>query len=85
MVTTSIIALGPVNMPANVIRVMRAFRVVRLFGRMKWVALPLHILHKFTVTVTCYRYNVIRVMRAFRVVRLFGRMKWVTLPLHILQ
>ena len=35
VVTASLVALGPVNMPVNVIRVMRAFRVIRLFGRMK--------------------------------------------------
>jgi hypothetical protein len=35
VVTLSLVALGPVSMPANVIRVMRAFRVIRLFGRMK--------------------------------------------------
>lgn len=35
VVTLSLVALGPVTMPANVLRVVRALRVVRLFGRMK--------------------------------------------------
>ncbi len=35
VVSLSLVALGPVSMPINVIRVMRAFRVIRLFGRLK--------------------------------------------------
>jgi hypothetical protein len=35
VVTLSLVSLGPVSMPINVIRVMRAFRVIRLFGRLK--------------------------------------------------
>jgi hypothetical protein len=35
VVSLSLAALGPVTMPANAIRVVRALRVVRLFGRMK--------------------------------------------------
>ena len=34
VVSLSLIALGPVAMPINVLRSLRAFRVVRLFGRM---------------------------------------------------
>ena len=34
VVALSLIALGPVSMPINVLRSLRAFRVVRLFGRM---------------------------------------------------
>ena len=34
VVALSLIALGPVAMPINVLRSLRAFRVVRLFGRM---------------------------------------------------
>jgi hypothetical protein len=34
-VSLSLVALGPVSMPINVIRVLRAFRVIRLFGRLK--------------------------------------------------
>ena len=35
VISMSLIALGPVDMPVSVIRLMRTFRVVRLFGRMK--------------------------------------------------
>ena len=35
VVSMSLIALGPVKMPVNVIRSLRAFRVLRLFGRLK--------------------------------------------------
>jgi hypothetical protein len=35
VVSLSLMALGPVTMPANVMRVVRALRVVRLFGRMQ--------------------------------------------------
>jgi hypothetical protein len=34
VVSLSLVALGPISMPVNVLRSMRAFRVVRLFGRM---------------------------------------------------
>ena len=34
VVTLSLVALGPIAMPINVLRSLRAFRVVRLFGRM---------------------------------------------------
>ena len=34
VVTLSLVALGPLNFPMNVLRSLRAFRVVRLFGRM---------------------------------------------------
>ena len=34
VVALSLIALGPVRMPINVLRSLRAFRVVRLFGRL---------------------------------------------------
>jgi voltage-gated sodium channel len=34
VVTLSLVALGPLNIPMNVLRSLRAFRVVRLFGRM---------------------------------------------------
>lgn len=34
VVALSLIALGPINIPLNVLRSLRAFRVVRLFGRM---------------------------------------------------
>ena len=35
IVTLSLIALGPINMPINALRVLRSFRVLRLFGRME--------------------------------------------------
>jgi hypothetical protein len=35
VIALSLVALGPVDMPISVIRLMRTFRVVRLFGRMK--------------------------------------------------
>ena len=35
VVALSLIALGPVKVPVNVIRSLRAFRVIRLFGRLK--------------------------------------------------
>ncbi len=35
VIALSLVALGPVNMPISVIRLMRTFRVVRLFGRMR--------------------------------------------------
>ncbi len=35
VVALSLVALGPVNIPLNVIRSLRAFRVIRLFGRLK--------------------------------------------------
>jgi hypothetical protein len=35
VVTMSLVALGPVKVPVNVIRSLRAFRVIRLFGRLK--------------------------------------------------
>ena len=34
VVTLSLVALGPVSMPINVLRSIRALRVVRLFGRL---------------------------------------------------
>ncbi len=34
VVSLSLVALGPIDMPINVLRSLRAFRVVRLFGRM---------------------------------------------------
>ena len=34
VVSLSLVALGPMSMPINVLRSLRAFRVVRLFGRM---------------------------------------------------
>ncbi len=35
VIALSLVALGPVEMPISVIRLMRTFRVVRLFGRMR--------------------------------------------------
>jgi hypothetical protein len=35
VVAMSLVALGPVKVPVNVIRSLRAFRVIRLFGRLK--------------------------------------------------
>ena len=35
VVSMSLVALGPVKIPVNVIRSLRAFRVIRLFGRLK--------------------------------------------------
>jgi len=35
VVLMSLIALGPIRIPVSIIRLMRAFRVVRLFGRIK--------------------------------------------------
>ena len=35
IVTVSLVSLGPINLPTNVMRAMRAFRVVRLFGRLR--------------------------------------------------
>ena len=34
VVALSLVALGPIDMPVNVLRSLRAFRVIRLFGRM---------------------------------------------------
>ncbi len=31
----SLVALGPVNLPVTILRLMRALRVIRLFGRLK--------------------------------------------------
>jgi hypothetical protein len=35
VVTMSLIALGPINLPISILRLMRAFRIVRIFGRVK--------------------------------------------------
>ncbi len=35
VVALSLVALGPVNVPVNIVRSLRAFRVIRLFGRLK--------------------------------------------------
>jgi hypothetical protein len=35
IVTLALVALGPIDMPINALRVLRAFRVLRLFGRME--------------------------------------------------
>ncbi len=35
VVTLSLVALGPIDMPVTALRMMRAFRVIRLFGRLK--------------------------------------------------
>ena len=35
MVTLSLVSLGPLSLPTNVMRVMRAFRIVCLFGRLR--------------------------------------------------
>ncbi len=35
IVVMSLVALGPVGIPVTVLRFMRAFRVIRLFGRMR--------------------------------------------------
>ena len=35
VVVMSLVALGPVGIPVTVLRFMRAFRVIRLFGRMR--------------------------------------------------
>ena len=34
VIALSLIALGPVTMPVSVLRVIRAFRVIRIFGRL---------------------------------------------------
>ena len=35
MIILSLVALGPVSLPVSVLRLVRAFRVIRLFGRMR--------------------------------------------------
>ena len=35
IIILSLIALGPINIPASILRVIRAFRVIRIFGRLK--------------------------------------------------
>jgi hypothetical protein len=35
VVLMSLVALGPVDIPITILRLMRAFRVIRLFGRLK--------------------------------------------------
>ena len=35
VIILSLVALGPFNMPISVLRLVRAFRVIRLFGRMR--------------------------------------------------
>ena len=35
VVVMSLVALGPVGIPVTVLRFMRVFRVIRLFGRMR--------------------------------------------------
>jgi hypothetical protein len=35
VVAMSLIALGPIDMPISILRLMRAFRIVRIFGRIK--------------------------------------------------
>jgi hypothetical protein len=35
VVTMSLIALGPIDLPISILRLMRAFRVIRIFGRVK--------------------------------------------------
>ena len=33
VVVMSLIALGPIDMPISILRLMRAFRIIRMFGR----------------------------------------------------
>ena len=35
VVAMSLIALGPIDLPISILRLMRAFRIVRIFGRIK--------------------------------------------------
>ncbi len=35
VVSMSLIALGPIDLPVSILRLMRAFRVIRIFGRVK--------------------------------------------------
>ena len=35
VVTMSLVALGPIDLPISILRLMRAFRIIRLFGRIK--------------------------------------------------
>ena len=42
VVTLSLAALGPIDLPMTVLRMMRVFRVVRLFGRMRELRLYIY-------------------------------------------
>ena len=35
VVSMSLVALGPIDMPVSILRLMRAFRIIRMFGRIK--------------------------------------------------
>ena len=44
VVLMSLVALGPVNIPMTILRLMRAFRVIRLFGRLKVLVITLYVI-----------------------------------------
>jgi hypothetical protein len=35
VVSLSLVALGPIDIPVSILRLMRAFRIIRMFGRIK--------------------------------------------------
>ena len=35
VVSMSLVALGPIDLPISILRLMRAFRIIRMFGRIK--------------------------------------------------